>query len=67
MFGTTTIIKINDKEKWVYSGYGIAFDGKGGALWYRYSYVINVVLFGVNSTRSSHIHNHKNIFLILSE
>ena len=27
--GTTSIVKNKDKEKWVYSGYGIAFDGKG--------------------------------------
>ena len=29
LFGGTNIVKINDKEKYVYSGYGIAFDGKG--------------------------------------
>ena len=28
MFGVTSIIKDNDKEKYVYSGYGIAFNGK---------------------------------------
>ena len=29
LFGGTNIVKINDKEKYVYSGYGIAFGGKG--------------------------------------
>ena len=29
LFGSTNTIKDNDKEKYVYSGYGIAFDGKG--------------------------------------
>ena len=29
LFGTTTIVKNNNKEKWVYSGYEIVFDGKG--------------------------------------
>ena len=27
LFGSTNIVKDNDKEKYVYSGYGIAFDG----------------------------------------
>ena len=29
LFGTTNIAKNSDKEKYVYSGYEIAFDGKG--------------------------------------
>ena len=29
MFGATNIAKNSDKSKWMYSGYGIAFDGKG--------------------------------------
>ena len=29
LFGATNMIKNNDKEKYVYSGFGIAFDGKG--------------------------------------
>ena len=29
LFGATNIVKNSDKEKYVYSGYGIAFDGKG--------------------------------------
>ena len=29
MFGATSIVKNSDEEKWVYSGYGIAFDGEG--------------------------------------
>ena len=28
MFRVTSIVKNNDKEKYVFSGYGIAFDGK---------------------------------------
>ena len=27
LFGATTIVKNNDKEKYVYSGYGITFNG----------------------------------------
>ena len=29
LFGATSMVKSSDREKWVYSGYGIAFDGKG--------------------------------------
>ena len=29
LFGATNIVKNSDKAKWVYSGYGIAFDGTG--------------------------------------
>ena len=29
VFGATNIVKTSDKEKWVYSGYGIVFDGAG--------------------------------------
>ena len=28
LFGATNVVKNNDKDKWAYSGYGIAFDGK---------------------------------------
>ena len=27
LFGVTNIVENNDKENWVYSGYGIVFDG----------------------------------------
>ena len=29
LFGATSIVKNNDKEKWVHSSYGIAFDDEG--------------------------------------
>ena len=29
MLGATDIVENSDKEKWVNSGYGIGFDGKG--------------------------------------
>ena len=45
MFGTTSIVKNNDKNKLVYSGYGIAFDGKGQ--WsFGHDYAKNVIFFG---------------------
>ena len=65
LFGTTTIVKNRDKEKYVYSGYGIAFDGKGS--WsFGNNYARNIIIFGVDSS-SSHTDNLKNDFLILDE
>ena len=49
----------------MYSGYGIAFDGKGS--WsFGNDYASNVVIFGVDNSSSSHADNHKNKFLVLS-
>ena len=53
--------KTNSKEKWVYNGYEIAFDGKGS--WsFSNDYARNVVIFGVDTSSSSHINNRKNRF-----
>ena len=66
MFGATSIIKNSDKEKYVYSGYGIAFDGKGE--WsFNNDIVRNVVNFGLDNSSSSHADNLKNNFLVLGE
>ena len=49
------------KEKWVYSGYGIAFDG--AASWnFGNNFVKNVVIFGADNSASSPTDNLKNIF-----
>ena len=56
MFGATTIMKANDKENYVYSGYGIAFDGKGFSS-FGNDNARNVVIFGVDTSSSSHIDN----------
>ena len=61
LFGATSKVKNNDKEKWVYSGYGITFDGASS--WnFGNSFARNVVIFGVNNSSSSHADNHKNNF-----
>ena len=66
MFGATNIVKISNKEKWVYSCYGIAFDGAdpwnfcGNFAW-------NVVIFGVDNSSSSFADKCKNNFLVLLE
>ena len=66
MFGAISIVKDTDKEKYVYSGYGIAFDEKGG--WsFDNSTARNNIILGVDSSSSSHSDNRKNNFLILGE
>ena len=66
MFGSTNIVKDNDKEKYVYSGYGIEFDRKGERN-FDNNYARNVIIFGVDDSSSSHTNNLKNNFSILGE
>ena len=61
MFGATNIIKNSDKEKYMHSGYGIAFDVEGEQS-FGYDYVWNVVIFGVDNSSSSHTDNQKMTF-----
>ena len=63
MFGSNNIVKDNDKEKYVYSGYGIAFDGKSS--WsFNNDFAGNVIIFGVDNSSSSYTDND---FLILDK
>ena len=59
-------MKDNDKEKYVYSSYRIAFDGKG-SLSFNGDFARNVILFGFGNILSSHADNLRNDFLILRE
>ena len=66
MFGATNIVKNNHKEKYLYTDYGIAFDGKGE--WsFDNDYARNVIIFGVDNTSSSYADNLRNNFLILND
>ena len=60
------MVKISDKEKYVYSGYGITFDSAG-----KWSFdngtARNVIITGVDNSSSSHSDNCKNNFLILGD
>ena len=60
LFGVTNIIKISDKDKWVFGGYG-------GADWWNFGNITarNVIFFGVDNSSSSYVDNLKNGFLIL--
>ena len=66
MFRATNIVKDNGKEKYVYSSYEIAFDGKGS--WSsNVDFGRNVIIFGVGNSSSHHTDNVKNDFLISEE
>ena len=55
----TSIVKSSDREKYVYSGYGIAFVGKGEWSFGNDS-AKNDIIFGVDNSSSSHTDNLKN-------
>ena len=58
----TNIVKNSDKEKYVYSGYGMAFDRKDS--WsFNDDTARNVIIFGVDNSSSSHTGNLKNDIL----
>ena len=66
LFGTTSVVKLSDKERYMYSGFGIKFDGVGS--WsFDNDTARNAIIFGVDNSSSSHADNRKNIFLVLNE
>ena len=66
LFSVTNIVKNSDKEKYMYSGYGISFDGTGEGN-FGNEFARNVVIFGVDNSSSSHTDNFKNDFLVFGE
>ena len=46
LLGAASVVKISDKERYVQSGYGIAFDGNGERS-FDNEYARNVTIFGV--------------------
>ena len=62
LLGVTNVVKNNDKEKYVYSGYGIAFDGKSEWNFGNDSTRNVVIIFWVDNSLSSHTDNLKNVF-----
>ena len=66
LFEATSIVKLSDKERYVYSRQGKKFDSAGS--WsFDNDIARNVVIFGVDNSSSSHTDNRKNNFLILDE
>ena len=66
MFGASIIVKNSDKEKYVYSGYGITIDSASS--WsFDNDTARNVIIFGIDNSSPSHAENRKNNFLLISE
>ena len=66
LFGTTNLVKNADKNKYLYSGFGIELDGA----YFRdfgNDFVRNVKVFRVDNSSSSHSDNFKNNFLVIGE
>ena len=63
LFGATNIVKNSDKEKYVYSGYGITFDSEGS---WRFDddFASNLITFEADNSSSSHSENKKRTFNI---
>ena len=62
MSGLTNLVKSRDKEKYLYSGYRIAFEWNFGN-----DYARNITIFGVDTSLSSHADNLENNFLVPGE
>ena len=66
LFWATSLVRSSNKEKNVYSGYGITFYDAG--FWsFDNDTAINVVIFGVDNSSSSLAENGKNSLLVLIE
>ena len=64
--GATNIVKNSDKENYLYSEYVITF-GSADSWRSDNNFALNVIIFGVDNSSSSHSDNRKNNFLILGE
>ena len=59
LFGSVTLTKNADIDKYGYSGYGIGFDRRGSFSFPVDGYGQNVLIFGVDMIFSAHIDNKK--------
>ena len=67
LFGTVTLTKNADIDRYKYSGYGIGFDRHGRFSFAGTALGRNVIIFGVDMSSSAKIDNKKKNFLILSK
>ena len=65
LFGSVTLTKNVDIDKYKYSGYGIGFDRKGSFSFPGGGFGQNVVIFGADMSSSSHIDNKGKDILVL--
>ena len=62
LFGTFTLTKNADIDKYGYSGYEIGFDRKGSFSFPAGGYGQNVIIFGADMSSSLHIDNKKKTY-----
>ena len=67
LFGTVTLTKNADIDRYKYSGYGIGFDRHGRFSFAGTALGRNVIIFGVDMSSSAKIDNKKKYFLILGK
>ena len=65
LFGTVTLTKNSDIDKYGYSGYGIGFDGRSSFSFSGGGFGQNLLIFGVDMSFSAHIDNKKKDILVL--
>ena len=61
------IMKNNDKEKWIYSGYGIITLHCTGSSNFDNKFARNVIIYKVDNNSSSHADNRMNNILVVSK
>ena len=64
--GAVRLNKNDDIDRYIYSGYGIGFDGRGNFLFPSGGFGCNVIIFGVDMSSAVHVDNKKTDSLILS-
>ena len=67
LFGAVSLTKNADIDKYKYSGYGIGFDRHGSFSFPGTGLGRNVIIFGVDMSSSTKIHNRKKFTLILGK
>ena len=65
LFGTVTLTKNADIDKYGYSGYGIGFDRRSSFSFPGGGFGQNILIFGADISSSAHIHNKKKDILVL--
>ena len=67
LFGTVSLTKNTDNDRYGYSGYGIGFDRHGSFSFPGTGLGRNVIIFGVDMSSSTRINNRKKDILVLSK
>ena len=67
LFGSVSLTKNPDQDKYKYSGYGVGFDCRSEFLLTDQSMGKNVIIFGADMTSSENIDNKNKDILILGE